>query len=65
MSKWHKVLVHEDHFNDGTKIEDFLTDLAPIGRWKAKPFRDANNNDYWCFKFKDKIAAMAFKLRWI
>lgn len=65
MSKWHKVIVHEDCFNDDiTKVGDFLVELKPSGRWKAKPFKNENKY-YWCFKFKDEMAATAFKLRWL
>lgn len=63
MSKWHKVYFPGNHFNDMTEVGDFLRELKPEGRWKVKPFINGNGN-YWCFKFKDEIAAMAFKLRW-
>ncbi len=64
MSKWHKVYFPGNHFNDIEEVGDFLGELKPEGRWKVKPF--TNGNDYyWCFKFKDETAAVAFKLRWL
>ena len=73
MSKWYKIDIPLDksnaYFADPsytTEIATFVEELQYEGRCKRTVYLGNGEEEWrWCFKFKDEIAAMAFKLRWL
>jgi len=73
MSKWYKIDIPISTSNAYFADPDYTTDIATFveelqceGRRKRTMYVGNGKEDWkWCFKFKDEIAAMAFKLRWL